>query len=108
MAMITVPLPHCHCLLLPRCYFFLPRCVLLLFPGSGHFDPPDKSAVRGVDTIDKDKDFVELFLLDLERNHCSFSLKFMECPVKESVHEWREMKDGIVIQGASVPVRCMP
>jgi hypothetical protein len=30
-----------------------------------------------------------------ERNHCSFSLKFMECPVKEFVHEWREMKDGI-------------
>jgi hypothetical protein len=68
---------------------FLPRCVLLLFPGSGHFDSPDKSAVGGVDTIDKDKDFVELFLLDLERNHCSFSLKFMECPVKKSVHEWR-------------------
>jgi hypothetical protein len=32
----------------------------------------------------------------------------MECPIKESVHKWRDMKDGIVIQGASVPIRCMP
>jgi hypothetical protein len=30
------------------------------FPGSGHFDSSDKSAVRGVDTINKNKDFVEL------------------------------------------------